>query len=238
MKRTTLLQNIIDAGQFKSYLEIGTYKGMSLLPLKCKYKIAVDPSFKISSKDKNRWLFKNLCNFRNKYYELTSDDFFQTKSNEIKKQDLIFIDGLHTFEASLKDVLNSIKLLNDNGVIMMHDCLPPHEAGAMPLGSFEEGKKKSIKGWDGQWCGDVWKTIVYLKENYNDTLEIFVLDTDFGLGIVRFKNDEDYDLEINNESFNRINKLDFQYLMTNPQEIIMLKDKSYANQLLEQVRQG
>jgi hypothetical protein len=236
MKRTTLLQNLIDTGKYKTYLEIGTHKGMSLFPLKCKYKIAVDPSFKISSKDKKKWLLKNPYNFRNKYFDLTSDDFFKQNENDIRKQDLIFIDGLHTFEASLKDVLNSLKHLKSNGVIMMHDCFPPHEVAAMPLGSFEEGKKRSIKGWNGEWCGDVWKTISYLKENYADVLDIFVLDTDYGLGIVKLKNETPSILDLNKESYERINKLDYQYLMSNPEEIIALKDKSYATQLLKSIK--
>lgn len=235
MKRTTLLQNLIDVGCYKTYLEIGTHKGMSLFPLKCKNKIAVDPSFKISSREKRKWLFKNPCNFRNKYFELTSDEFFERNANKIKKQDLIFVDGLHTFKASLNDVLNSLKLLNDNGVIVMHDCFPPHKVAAMPLNSFEEGSERSIKGWNGEWCGDVWKSIVYLKECYHDCLDVFVLDTDYGLGIVKFKNDVPLDLKIAQDSFDRINSLDYEHLISNPERIIGLKDKSYVENLLDSI---
>ena len=50
---------------------------------------------------------------------MTSDKFF--KDNE--KFDIIFIDGLHTFEQTIKDIDNSIKFLRDKGVILIHDCL-------------------------------------------------------------------------------------------------------------------
>jgi hypothetical protein len=37
---------------------------------------------------------------------------------------------------------------------------------------------------DGTWCGDVWKAVVMLRASRPD-LEVEVLDTDFGLGVVR-----------------------------------------------------
>ena len=235
MNRFTLLQQLVDKCKFKNYLEIGTHKGDSFFPLKCKYKIAVDPSFRITTKDKMKWIFKNPYNIRNKYFELTSDEFFEKNIDNIDKQDLIFIDGLHTFKASLNDVLNSIQCLKPNGVILMHDCFPPHEVAAMPLNSFKEGGTSNIKGWNGQWCGDVWKTIVYLKKNYDALLEIIVLDTDFGLGLIRLKNTDTVNTSINEISFDEINQLDYHYLMSNPQEIIALNDKSSAKQFLDRI---
>ena len=100
--RAEIIQNIIDLKDFKSYLEIGTYKNEVFDKIKCKKKIGVDP---VSG-----------GNIR-----MTSDNFFKVNQD---KFDIIFIDGLHTYKQVKKDILNSINCLRDGGVILLHDCLP------------------------------------------------------------------------------------------------------------------
>ena len=55
---------------------------------------------------------------------MTSDDFFA--KNQIllseNKLDLTFIDGLHTYKQSLQDTLNTLKHLDEKGIIVLHDC--------------------------------------------------------------------------------------------------------------------
>ncbi len=52
---------------------------------------------------------------------MTSDSFFSTNQ---KNFDCIFIDGLYTYEQAKKDVINSINVLNENGMIfLMIVCL-------------------------------------------------------------------------------------------------------------------
>lgn len=79
------------------------------------------------------------CNINNKYFEETSDDFFLKREDHLKKVkqlDVMLIDGLHTYRASLKDVLNSLKYLNEKGMIVMHDCYPPFKADALPTDNY------------------------------------------------------------------------------------------------------
>ncbi len=230
MKRVAVIQHFIDKNNYTKYLEIGIHKGYSFLSIKCKNKIAVDPFFQINIGTKLKWLFKIPYNFRNNYFEITSDHFFQRKGvflNNFGKIDIVFIDGLHTFEGSLKDALNSLKYLTTNGVIVMHDCYPPNKASATPAKSYSEVKQLKPTGWNGLWCGDVWKTIVYLRERYSDHLEIFVLNTDFGLGVVKIKVNKKLNLEINQELFKKIDNLDFNNLRSDPESLIGLRDKNY-----------
>ena len=51
----------------------------------------------------------------------TSDNFFK---NNKKEFDVIFIDGLHVYEQCRKDIINSLKFLNRNGFIILHDMIP------------------------------------------------------------------------------------------------------------------
>ena len=100
----------------------------------------------------------------------TSDVFFKDNN---EKFDLIFIDGLHIYNQVKKDILNSIKFLNDNGLILVHDCMPDN------LG------KQAVPRYKMQWNGDVWKAIVDLRQNEN--LEIFTCEMDQGIGIIQNK---------------------------------------------------
>ncbi|MBU1131434.1 class I SAM-dependent methyltransferase [Patescibacteria group bacterium] len=238
MDRITLIQKIIKEANFSAYLEIGTQAGKSFLPIKCKYKIAVDPMFCISSKRKIKWLLKNPLNIKNKYFEETSDDFFAKKKSFLDKRgkiDIILIDGSHTFEGSLKDVLNSLKYLNDRGVIILHDCYPPNVASATPAKSKNEAAKKEVEGWTGEWCGDVWKTIVYLRRAFSDLLDVCIINTDYGLGIVRIKNKIQKPLSIDNKLFDEMHKIPFEEVKQNAESMIGLKDENFTKVLINEL---
>jgi hypothetical protein len=55
------------------------------------------------------------------YYEGTTDSFFEQNTNTF---DLIFIDADHSHISAAKDLSNALKVLNKNGVIVMHDMDP------------------------------------------------------------------------------------------------------------------
>jgi len=185
MNRITIIQDIINRKKAKVYLEIGVNTGACFFEIKASRKIGVDPEFLIPKKQKLKYVFKNISNLSNRYYEMTSDDFFAMKGESLTKNrlDVVFIDGLHTFEQSLKDVLNSLKFLKEDGVIVMHDCNPASEANAIPASSLEHAISLNLPGCTGDWNGDVWRTVVYLRSNFLG-LNIFVLDCDNGLGII------------------------------------------------------
>lgn len=230
MDRIFLIQYLINKYKYTRYLEIGTERGISFFPIRCKHKIAVDPKFKIVWEDKLKWYFKNTFNFRNKYFELTSDDFFLRKESFLKKKwkpEIIFIDGLHTFSATLKDVLNSLKFLQKDGIIILHDCFPPHKAAATKALNMEaaEQERMNIEGWTGEWCGDSWKAMVYLREKYPEHLKAVVIDADYGLGIVQILLNRDFDLNIDINLFNEIDKLQYEDLSENPEKIVGLAGK-------------
>lgn len=227
MNRITILQNFIDSRNYKTYLEIGTWKGDSFFPIKCHKKIAVDPTFKISKRTKQKWILKNPRNFFNSYFEMTSKEFFERKGqwlNRKYKPDIIFIDGLHTFQASLNDVLHSLKYLDPNGTIIVHDCFPPNKAAATPAESIEDADRMQIEGWKKEWCGDVWKTIIYLKLQHNKELDIFVLNTDYGLGVIRRKLKDSISTLINQDLYDRINRMDYEYMVSNPRKHLGLRE--------------
>jgi len=100
---------------------------------------------------------------------LTSDEFF---SQNQEMFDVIFIDGLHHADQVKRDILNSLIILNNGGYIVCHDMIPHYEA------------MQSRPQQQDVWTGDCWKAWVDLRQNNND-LEMFVIDTDYGCGVIK-----------------------------------------------------
>lgn len=99
----------------------------------------------------------------------TSDEFFKTNK---QKFGAVFIDGMHEAGQFFKDVENSLNCLEDGGTIICHDCNPTsYEMQVMPR-------------MQTQWTGDVWKGWLKLRATRDD-LQMFVIETDYGVGIIR-----------------------------------------------------
>lgn len=226
MKRWDVIQEIIDKRKARTYLEIGIGHGTNFLSIKARQKIAVDPKIAISRKRRIEWTFKNLCNARAKFYEYTSDRYFALRK-PTDLFDVVFIDGLHTYGQSLRDVINSLSYLNENGVIIMHDCDPPTKTAAQPAESFQHALESNLPGWDDRWCGDVWKTICYLRSQRRD-LKVFVFDIDCGLGIVMRGKADTY-LNLSEE---KLDKMTYEDLRRDRRNLLDLKDGGYFPEFL------
>jgi hypothetical protein len=103
------------------------------------------------------------------FYEEPSDKFF---SHFKEKPDVIFIDADHKFEAVQKDFVNSLNILNEYGIIFLHDTDP------------------YIKEWLApEYCNDSYKIVDWIKDNYPE-LDVITLQADEpGLTIVKRHND-------------------------------------------------
>ena len=144
--------------------------------------------------------------------------------------DVAFIDGLHTFSQSLQDVQNTLRYLNKNGVIILHDCNPLSETAALPAKSIREIQELNPPGFNGIWNGDVWKTIAYLRATRKD-LHVFVIDCDSGLGIITKGTPENL-LEY---SVEEVKNLSYSDLASNRHSMINLKDISYLEYFLNTI---
>jgi len=217
-ERKQLVQDIINKKKFTTYLEIGVFAGGVFFPVKAKRKIAVDPEFTFGKFKRAKKILKNLDNLNARYYEMPSDDFFQEHAAGLfSKQpvDICLVDGMHEFHYALRDVENTLQYLQQDGVIIMHDCNPATSADAI---SFDEWKGRN---YQGNWNGDVWKTILHLRSLRKDIC-VFVLDVDYGLGIVCKRPPENMlsftQAEIEKLTFNDFEKNRAQWLNLKPME--------------------
>ena len=154
MNRFDIINSIASKIKASDYLEIGVYDGYCFERVMIPNKDAVDPD----------------SPFRHTNFRMTSDKFFDYL-NPKKGYDIIFIDGLHVHEQSLRDFINSEKHLNPGGFIIFHDTNPPTKSHAT-----DECKS-------GDWNGSVYKTIITLRSEWPN-LNIFTVDTDWGVTVV------------------------------------------------------
>lgn len=231
MNRLTVIQTIIDALNAKTYVEIGVQTGAIILKVKAPSKIGIDPRFMFSRKLR---LAKLLQIVRFQTFEMSSDEFFEKNAEEALPggMDVVLVDGLHTYEQSLRDVENCLRFLNPNGIIVMHDCNPLNSAMAYPTrGSIEEVKDQAelgeVPGWCGVWCGDVWKTIAHLRLTRND-LEIFTLDLDWGLGIIR----KGKPRKLKSYTLGQIQRSDYSLLEKDRKNLLNLRPPKFLEEFL------
>ena len=169
MTRIEVLNALIKKKDVQNYLEIGVNRGKCLFNIVgTKKRFGVDPFFNFSLWKKVRACILNPHTLKNDYFEVTSDTFFEENAALLEANilDLAFIDGLHTYGQSLKDTLNTLKYLDNNGVIVLHDCNPLDELAAYPANSIDDARAdlENHKDWKNIWNGDVWKTIVYIRK--------------------------------------------------------------------------
>jgi hypothetical protein len=161
----------------------------------------------------------NLINIKNKdgvdpagkcNFVMTSNEFFKINN---KKYDLIFIDGLHTENQVVADFEYALKCLNKDGTIVLHDCNPP----------TEWHQREIYDG--GAWNGTAWKAFVKLRMSRKD-LFMCVVDTDWGLGVIKMGKQKIFDK----------GQINFKFLDSNRKELLNLMSMDEFHHLMENMR--
>jgi len=170
--RYSVINKIIKHKKYKKYLEIGCFQDETFNNISADYKVGVDP---VSGGTIRK----------------TSDNFFLDNKDFF---DLVFIDGLHRYNQVKKDILNSLKFINSDGVILLHDCLPLKLRDQMVPRSHEH------------WNGDTWKAIVEARTfDYIDTYTILA---DQGIGLIIKRKNRNI-LKIENNNFIKLKFSDY-----------------------------
>lgn len=143
MDRIQVLQNILKAKLLERYLEIGCLTDECFSKIVASFKLGVDP---ISGGT----------------LRMTSDQFFSIWVGQ--PFDLVFIDGDHHHDQVVRDIDGAFRNLSDDGVVVMHDCLPPDPNYESPA-----------------LCGTAWRAFARLRQRPD--VEAFCVDADFGVGV-------------------------------------------------------
>jgi Methyltransferase domain len=162
LSRFHVISRFLQLFDTPSYLEIGVDRGETFHNLRASLKIGVDPKFAF---DTNPYREDRSIEL----HEVPSDEFFASISKSTKRFDVIYLDGLHTFEQTLRDFLNATAVLRQNGVIIIDDVLPNSFDASLPdfhqVTKLRQISSQVRVNWpfDGSWMGDVFKVPFFIE---------------------------------------------------------------------------
>jgi hypothetical protein len=150
-----LLEDLHKSMAPRFYLEIGVRFGRSLA-LAQGPAVGVDPAPEIRA----------VLPASTRLFAMTSDDFFAENAHVAIDGlvDFAFIDGLHLFEAALRDLMNIERLAAPEAIVAVDDVLPNHLAQA--------ARQRRTR----VWTGDVWRLVPVLRR-WRPDLVLALLDT-------------------------------------------------------------
>ncbi len=147
-----------------------------------------------------------------------SNELEKTINSLNNKFDLICIDPFHEYNESIRDLRLLIPLLNDNGMIICHDCYPENKKMAEP---------KYILGG---WSGETYIALVELAYN-NPNYYYGILNIDTGIRIISKKEFELLKNNLNRDKQKELlslhknnNENIYDYFIENSKEIINMID--------------
>ncbi|WP_010216722.1 class I SAM-dependent methyltransferase [Sphingomonas sp. PAMC 26621] len=160
MERSTVIQFILDLYKDPTYLEIGVDQGVTFDALRANLKVAVDVRFAFDLAAARASADSVRC----EYHETASDAFFADRALTAPKFDVVFIDGLHTFEQTLRDLLNASYVLAEGGTIVVDDVMPSGYAASIPDLDLTRQFWTATNNPDGSWMGDVYRLIFFIQD--------------------------------------------------------------------------
>lgn len=160
-----LINKVIDTNKYTKYLELGINKGETFREIKCETKCGVDIVV-------------------NEYvtHHMDTDTFFL---NNTEKFDIVFVDADHAYPQSEIDILHSLEILNDNGVILCHDTFPKNMFEQYVLHNYQSIHNQypqyaedmlnmtfeTYMGlYGGYYVGEGWKSIYDIRKKYTNLL--------------------------------------------------------------------
>lgn len=152
--RIALINKVLTLYPDPRYLEIGCFRDACFSKIVAPLKVGVDP-------------------MSGGTLRMTSDAYFEEFKDRF---DVIFVDGLHTYEQSRKDALNALERVPVGGAVLFHDMIPLNWRSARP-------ERIAYR-----WNGDVWKTAVELAMGKG--FDFTIIKADHGIGFAVKTSDE------------------------------------------------
>lgn len=152
-ERINGLAEVINA---RRYLEIGVNKGNTFNRITVPFKVAVDPVFLFDTKP--------YANDNTRFHQVPSDDFFATHAKSYQPFDIVYLDGLHTFEQTFRDFCASLSHCHRRTIWLIDDTCPINPASAEASPQRFRILQKQMKITNDAWMGDVFKVICAIHD--------------------------------------------------------------------------
>jgi hypothetical protein len=139
------------------YLEVGVETGFTFFEVSAAAKTAVDPTFMFDLEEAKQ------VEPTSQFFPTTSDDYFRNHWNS-QVFDLIFLDGLHTWEQTYRDFCNALLLTHERSIILLDDIFPSDvfscnrdQVEAVMMRQFMTSDPSNA------WHGDTYKVIPMIQ---------------------------------------------------------------------------
>jgi hypothetical protein len=151
-RRIARLAHALDA---RRYLEIGVSAGDTFRGIDIADRTGVDPKFMFP--------IAQYADLNTHFHETTSDAFFETLPIDTTF-DIYFIDGLHTFEQTLRDFCNAVTHSHPRTVWLLDDTEPCDVYSTDPVASRALFFRHRTGDLSVAWHGDVFKLVYYIHD--------------------------------------------------------------------------
>jgi len=213
---------ISDHMRATKYLEVGVAGGKTLFTVDIAQRTAVDPRFRF---DKAEKAAPGL-----QLFEMTSDEWF-LKHSHGQVFDIIFLDGLHTFEQTFRDFCNSLSVAHSNTVWIIDDTVPSDYYSAWPDQRPAVAQRQADfrrEKISGAWHGDVYKVIFAIHDFFPLLSYCTATTTGNPQTIIWRQPRLDFQPKYNNlETISRLNFMDFR------REFDLMRPKSESKAMEE-----
>jgi hypothetical protein len=99
------------------------------------------------------------------FKKLESDSFFELVADD-QKYDLVFLDGLHTWQQTYKDLMNTLNHAHPHTIVIIDDVVPDDALAAFPDWDEALKMKDAAGNSDGRWQGDVFKVLLIIQDHH------------------------------------------------------------------------
>jgi hypothetical protein len=139
-----------------TYLEVGVQQGLTLERVEVPFRWGVDPfpSFNPARLPPGV-----------RFSKQESDQFFAQLEPQ-HQFDLVFLDGLHEWRQTYRDLLNTLNHTPAHGLILIDDVVPDDEFAALPDLTLAMEAKASAGITTGNWQGNVFKIILAIRDRH------------------------------------------------------------------------
>lgn len=162
MRRHELVNIVASLFDQPRYLEIGIEKGNTFKEIKAGWRVGVDPHPRFEDES---FLGEDFQIFR-----MSSDRYFSDEAEIGRPFDLVFIDGLHTAEQTLRDFTNALTFTKNDAIIVLDDIRPNNWVEALHVDVWRKVHTIADGHYPG-WTGDVFK-LLYLIETFFPSIDL------------------------------------------------------------------
>lgn len=156
MLRSEVVQAFLDLYHRPRYLEVGVNAGETFHALRAAEKVGVDPGFLFDIEA------AAAADATCRFHPVTSDEYFLKLCPTGEAFDVVFLDGLHTFEQTLRDLMNTLARTRRDSVIVIDDVRPlGYLASLRELSEFAR-LYAVTPGTPDAWMGDVYRLVWFI----------------------------------------------------------------------------